>query len=264
MGDKLYMPYRIYKVEVYFQNNIIKMGKDPLQLLFKIAETGDIVESNTNVSQLPLLNEIDPKYFYLSWTFLLRSKSESRELKDIFLQYKQIAKISIEEYDEDYLTYVSDAMMGNKIGEVLIEKGLIDEEEIKTALREQKKLGEILVDAGLITREQIETALHAQKKIGQILIESGKIAPNKLTAIIEQQRQIRQYKEMNTVKVDMNKLDKIMSLMNKLSSENKEIEKALSDKNNIEIDKIQEHAGKSEQFIAEIKKLIDKCRNATD
>ncbi|MGE5329859.1 MAG: hypothetical protein ACM3KR_10170 [Deltaproteobacteria bacterium] len=263
MGDKLYRPYRIYKVEVYFQNNIIEKGKDPLELLFKIAEAGDVVESNTNVSQIPLLDEINPKYFYLSWTFLLRSKFEEKELKNIFLPYKNISTISVEEYDEDYLTYTSDAMMGNKIGEVLIEKGLINEEEIKSALREQKKLGEILIDAGLITREQIDSALKAQKKIGQILIESGKIAPNKLTAIIEQQKQIRQYKEMNTLKVDINRLDVVMSLLNKLSAANKEIQKAYSDRSNIDTDKIQEQVDSSEHTIAEIKKMIDKCRNAT-
>jgi len=260
MVDKL---YRIYKVEIYFQNNIVQMGKDPLELLLKISEFGDIVESNTNVSQLPLLNEIDPKSFYLSWTFILRSKSEEKELKDLFLPYKQIAKISIEEYDEDYLSYVSDAMMGNKIGEVLIEKGLITEDEIKNALREQKKLGDILVDAGLITREQIDLALKSQKKIGQILIESGKIAPNKITAIIEQQKQIRQYKEMNTVKVDMRKIDKIISLINKLSADNKKLERAFEDKNKIDKDMLLEHTKYSEQIIRDIKKIVDNCRNGT-
>lgn len=263
MGDKLYRPYRIYKVEVYFHNNIINMGKDPLELIYKIAEIGDIVESNTNVSQLPALNEIEPKSFYLSWAFLIRSKSEERELKDAFLPYKQMAKISFEEYDEDYLTYTSDAMMGNKIGEVLIEKGLINEEEIKNALKAQKKLGEILVEAGLITREQIESALREQKKIGQILIETGKIVPSKITAIIEQQRQIRQYKEMNFVKVDMAKLDNMMTLVNKLAVHNKELAKAFSDKTNIDIEIAQENITSSEHIIHDVKKLIDKCRNAT-
>lgn len=263
MGDKLYRPFRIYKIEVYFQNNIIKMGRDPLELIYKIAEIGDIVESNTNVSQLPALDDIEPKNFYLSWMFLIRSKSEERELKEIFLPYRQIAKISLEEYDEDYLTYASDAMMGNKIGEVLIEKGLINEEEIKKALKEQKKLGEILVEAGLITREQIDFALQEQKKIGQILIESGKIAPNKITAIIEQQKQIRQYKEMNSIKVDMCKLDKVMTLVNKLAAQNKELAKACSDKKSIDVGKAQEHIASSEHIISELKKLVDKCRNAT-
>lgn len=51
-----------------------------------------------------------------------------------------------------------------KLGEVLISKGLIKEEQLKKALELQnsnpgKKLGEILVEAGFITQSVLDNAL---------------------------------------------------------------------------------------------------------
>lgn len=255
--------FRILKIDIYFESDIFSKEIDPLDILYKISDIGDIVESNTNISQLPLLNELNENNFYISWTVVLRTRTSIKDLNDMFSSYKEISKINIVEYDEDYLSYVSDALMGNKIGEVLIEKGLISEKEIMFALKEQKKLGEILIEAGLITREQIEAALQTQKKLGEILIESGKIMPSKIMAIIEQQKQVREYKEMSTVKVDICKLNTLMSLVNKLSALEKEIDSNFNSDDAINKEEVKDKLSHANQLIAEIKKFIDKCRNGT-
>lgn len=57
-----------------------------------------------------------------------------------------------------------------KIGEVLIEAGVITEEELNRALEEQQKrrIGEILIEAGAITEEELNRALEEQqKKLGR-------------------------------------------------------------------------------------------------
>ncbi len=69
-----------------------------------------------------------------------------------------------------------------RIGEILIERNSIVPEALDEALelqqRKRARLGEVLVDAGLATREDVEKALaeqrrHGGRRIGEILIEMG-------------------------------------------------------------------------------------------
>jgi hypothetical protein len=64
-----------------------------------------------------------------------------------------------------------------KIGQILIQRGFISQDELNQALRQQKlRIGETLVQAGRITLHELEEALTYQKvnthqKLGQILKE---------------------------------------------------------------------------------------------
>ncbi len=67
-----------------------------------------------------------------------------------------------------------------RLGEILVEKGLITQEELSRALEEQRKnrkaLGEILVDMGLISWEQITDALSEQYNV-PVLKDPPKTVP---------------------------------------------------------------------------------------
>lgn len=58
--------------------------------------------------------------------------------------------------------------MGKKLGEVLIEAGLINIDDINEALEIQKstgqKLGEILVNLNIVTQEELRMALDFQNQ----------------------------------------------------------------------------------------------------
>ena len=56
---------------------------------------------------------------------------------------------------------------GLKIGEILIDMGLLTNTQLEEFLHEQKaskqkKLGEIIVEAGIITKDQLDTAIDEQ------------------------------------------------------------------------------------------------------
>ena len=50
-----------------------------------------------------------------------------------------------------------------RLGEILVERGDVQDEEVSKALSEQKRLGEILVEKGLTTPEKVESALTEQE-----------------------------------------------------------------------------------------------------
>ncbi|VAX15888.1 Signal transduction histidine kinase CheA [hydrothermal vent metagenome] len=51
-----------------------------------------------------------------------------------------------------------------KMGEILVEKGVVSQQDVVEALSEQKKLGEILVDKGKASSEEIASAAKEQKE----------------------------------------------------------------------------------------------------
>ena len=87
-----------------------------------------------------------------------------------------------------------------RMGDLLLEKGLINEDQLKAALAEQKasgkKLGKVLVEMGLLTSEEAMEQLAAQHRgprqkirLGDLLVEHGVITEEQLkTALGEQKK----------------------------------------------------------------------------
>ena len=77
-------------------------------------------------------------------------------------------------------------LRNGRVGTYLTERAIISTQDLMVALRAQEKrpnvrLGEILIEAGLITREQLDEALAIQsssrgRRIGEILIEMGVVS----------------------------------------------------------------------------------------
>lgn len=74
---------------------------------------------------------------------------------------------------------------GVKLGEVLITMGVVSEEQIDAALKEQSKhLGEILIEKGITTPEKVNTALKIQNKLGKAQSETVKVDTQKLDNLV--------------------------------------------------------------------------------
>lgn len=74
-----------------------------------------------------------------------------------------------------------------RIGDLLVETGVISEEQLQEALRRQRgtsrKIGETLVDEGFVTEEQIAYALSEQYHIDMIDLQNVNIAENILKLV---------------------------------------------------------------------------------
>ncbi|PKK82220.1 MAG: type II secretion system protein GspE [candidate division Zixibacteria bacterium HGW-Zixibacteria-1] len=73
-------------------------------------------------------------------------------------------------------------MSRKKVGDILIEKGLITNEQLETALKEQektgRKIGQILVESGMITETELIDTISERLKIPRISLESMVIDPS--------------------------------------------------------------------------------------
>jgi len=72
-------------------------------------------------------------------------------------------------------------MIRKKIGDILIEKGVIDSKQLSEALKSQKrsgrKVGQILVESGLITDEQLAEAISEHLRVARVSLDSLMIDP---------------------------------------------------------------------------------------
>ncbi len=81
-----------------------------------------------------------------------------------------------------------------KLGEMLVENGLLTESQLLDALqtqnRERKLLGEIIIQQGYTTKEKLDAALARQygSKLGEILINKGLITFDQLLQCFEEQK----------------------------------------------------------------------------
>ena len=86
------------------------------------------------------------------------------------------------------------AKIPRKLGELLVENGLLTEQQLLEALETQKKerklLGEIIVGLGFTTRENLDATLARQygSKLGEILIGKGLISFEQLQQALDEQK----------------------------------------------------------------------------
>jgi chemotaxis protein histidine kinase CheA len=104
-----------------------------------------------------------------------------------------------------YSSGASFAAKPKKLGEILVEKGLISEGDLGGLIQAQKtarnvRLGEILIQEGLITEEELNEGLERQKnedkdrKIGEILVSMGRLDHEHLEKALKIQESMKETK----------------------------------------------------------------------
>jgi two-component system, chemotaxis family, sensor kinase CheA len=92
----------------------------------------------------------------------------------------------------------------------------------------EPRLGELLVEKGLVDEKSVSEALEAQKKpIGEILIDMGKVKPEQVDQTLKEQQEIKTKKEASSkdknaaakrqdIRVDLEKLDNLINLIGEM------------------------------------------------
>jgi len=95
-------------------------------------------------------------------------------------------------------------LAGKKIGDILVDQGLLTDDELEAVLQAQedgrlRRLGEILVERGIISAAGLEEALRLQaevkdKKLGEILVETGRAESAVISSALKDQENLRERK----------------------------------------------------------------------
>ncbi|MDD5559857.1 chemotaxis protein CheA [Candidatus Methylomirabilis sp.] len=77
-------------------------------------------------------------------------------------------------------------------------------------------IGELLLEERVITPAQLEEALGKQKKVGEILVQEQSVTQDRLTGVLEKQKLIKQKQESSTIRVNTDKVDRLINLVGEL------------------------------------------------
>lgn len=109
------------------------------------------------------LDEVDPEKCYSAWTIILSTDRGENAIRDAFIFVEDFSELTITAIDREGQLAAPDEY--KKIGDILVERGDISEEELEDILAEKKLFGDIAVAKGYVTKEQLASALVEQKYV---------------------------------------------------------------------------------------------------
>lgn len=185
-----------FRIRFKPDENLFVTGSNPLLLINELRSMGKaLVVAQTR--EIPSLDQINPESCYTYWDIILTTQKTKNEIKDVFIFVEDLCELTIEEIDSSTLDDPDDHAY-KKLGEILVEKGDIKEEELNQVLNEQQPIGEILKSTGLVTEDAVRSALAEQQHVKQTRESRVQIAA------------------VSNVRVSSEKLDQLVDLVGEL------------------------------------------------
>lgn len=197
-----------WHISVRLGRDLLRNGMDPLSIIRFLATQGSIKHISTIADNLPELDQFDPEELYLGFEISYVTSVSYQEIEDAFMFVREESDIKIIPPRSNVEAYI----------------GLI-----KSLPENTQRLGEILVKTNAITYQELEAALSVQKqqamaqepinKLGSILVDSEVVAPEVVDAALEKQKQVSERKnapETRFIRVDADRLDKLINLIGEL------------------------------------------------
>ena len=148
-----------YRIRFRPSPNILKTGTDPMLLIEELRRLGEcrvVVQTEA----VPELETLDPEACYLYWDVILTTKQGINAIRDIFIFVEGDSEVRIDKIDESGLEGEAGY---KKLGEILIERGDLAPDDLAEALTRTRRLGEALIEAGLVDRGKVVSALVEQQ-----------------------------------------------------------------------------------------------------
>ncbi|MGX9365852.1 chemotaxis protein CheA [Desulfoplanes sp. PS50] len=191
----------IYRICFKPPQNIFMSGLNPLGLLEELEELGEL-QVIAHTRDIPDLAEMDPELCYIWWDMILITDKDENAIRDVFIFVEDESELSI-----DLIERAEPAMEDaeyKKLGEILLDRGDLTFEELQAILSKQRRLGTLLVEAGVVDEEAVRSALAEQKAVRT---SRQKATPS---------RPIKTSPASSSVRVTAEKLDYLVDLVGEL------------------------------------------------
>lgn len=182
---------KVLSISMKFRPDILATGQDPIMLIQELGDIGEILESRAYTDAVPDFFNLVPTTCYTAWEIILRTTKSIADVNNVFIFVVDENDISILDISSEYKEGIDLSLAEKPIGEILVEKGLVREDDVIEALREHKTTGQALVEKGKVSRDAVEKMALAQS-------QSRKIAKSA------------------TIRVDTDKLDKLVNLVGEM------------------------------------------------
>lgn len=199
---------KIINIRFKPNENIFAFGTNPVLLLRELTTLGEC-HIIARADRIPGLEALDPEKSYVWWDIILVTFESRETIKDVFMFVEDDAELIINEIGSE--EEIDEDLPFQKLGQILVRRGDLNEDELKEFLSKKERLGKTLVDSGLVLPDQVQSALMEQDqlKLNTLWKRSEAITNirhvsrqvnrlrNILTLLAEQHHQIAQYASEN-------------------------------------------------------------------
>jgi two-component system chemotaxis sensor kinase CheA len=188
-----------WHISLRFTPEILQYGFDPLAMIQYMKNYGDIVHLETVADALPDLHSADAELCYVGFEIAFRSAATKADIEGVFefiQEHSQIFILPPHSRIDEFIALIDSADEAKlRLGDLLISCGSLTEKELALALESQKKmadspkLGEVLLERNVVQAPIIEAALGKQKKVEEKRAneaKSVKVPADRLDALIDQ------------------------------------------------------------------------------
>ncbi len=185
-----------YRIQFRPSPAILAEGTNPLDLLKELIGLGDgRIVARTDA--IPYLEDFNPDLCYTFWDVILTTSRGINAIEDVFIFVKDKSELTIAVIDEEGCLAYDEAAY-KMLGEILLERGDINSEDLHLALKTKKRVGEVLVETGIVSGDTVESALAEQEHMREM-------------------RERRQTAETaSSIRVSTDKLDGLVDLVGEL------------------------------------------------
>ncbi len=187
---------RIYRIRFKPNQDITRRG---VNVSFIIQELTDLGTSTVvaHTFDIPNLEEINPELIYVSWDIIITTNKTEEAIRDVFIFVEEDSVIDISIIDEVDMDDDSEFEC-KRIGQILIERGDIEPEELNRLFKDRKLIGQVMVERGLAHPDMVESAFAEQEHIRKT------------------NQKKRQVAAKASIRVSAEKLDRLVDLVGEL------------------------------------------------
>ncbi|MGL1891670.1 MAG: chemotaxis protein CheA [Spirochaetaceae bacterium] len=180
---------KIYKITFKPEPRIFFSGTNPVALVHEVLEFGEGIVI-PHYKKIPSISEIHTEECYVYWDIYVSTLKNINKIQEVFIFIDDQSELIIEEWNFD-----NDEEIPEKLGNILVKSGSINQKELDIALKAQYKLGEILVNESMLSEHEVKNALKTQNFINKSksnkidllkgVTDNIKVSSNKLDSLID-------------------------------------------------------------------------------
>ena len=134
-----------WRIKFRPSSTIMQNGTRPELLIKELTELGTATVVPF-YNDLPVLSEMDSELCYFSWDVILTTTKTKNDIEDVFIFLDSESKIEVEKID---------LLPGenNKIGEILVSRKDVSQDDVDEILKAKKQLGLMLVEKKIVSEK---------------------------------------------------------------------------------------------------------------
>ncbi len=187
-------PERIFRLSFRPQKDLLHRGVR-LETLFRELSSLGSCHVTAVTEAVPELGELEPSLLHMSWLITISTREDLEAVRSVFIFVEDYCELAISPVE---LGAGEEGIMVPKLGEILVDRGFLQDSDVEEIRQEQKPFGAVAIDKGKVSAEHVEAALAEQAMVRTIGSE----------------RESRQ--EAATIRVRKEKLDGLMDLVGEL------------------------------------------------